>query len=96
MTRKLPVTPNSAPKGTLVVEQMAGGGFVVQGEENTRNFQPLVQKYALKLEILGLRNSRGSVYAMVKKQYGFKGNKQSVYDQLCAYIDKNIKPAKPF
>lgn len=45
------------------------------------------QLAALKLEILGMKHSSGrSIYAHIKRTYGFKGNKQRVYDQFSAYI----------
>lgn len=44
-------------------------------------------KSALKLEVAGMKHSKGSVYAKVKKDFGFKGNKQSVLDQLINHID---------
>jgi hypothetical protein len=43
-------------------------------------------KSALKLECAGMKHSKGSVYAKVKKDFGFKGNKQSVLDQLIQHI----------
>lgn len=55
--------------------------------ESMEMFRLLQMKYALKLEMKGLKHSRGSVYALVKKQLGFKGNKQKVYDQLCNLIE---------
>ena len=44
-------------------------------------------KSALKLEVAGMKHSRGSAYAKVKKDFGFKGNKQSVLKQLVAHIN---------
>ena len=44
-------------------------------------------KSALKLECAGMKHSKGSVYAKVKKDFGFKGNKQSVLEQLIHQID---------
>ena len=44
-------------------------------------------KSALKLECAGMKHSKGSVYAKVKKDFGFKGNKQSVFEQLIHHID---------
>ena len=39
---------------------------------------------ALRLEVAGMKRSRTpTVYAMVKKEFGLKGNKQSVLDQFC-------------
>ena len=37
---------------------------------------------ALKLEILGMRRNGRSVYSIVKEEFGFKGNKQKVLEQL--------------
>ena len=47
-----------------------------------------ILKGMLKCELLGMKRSRSpSAYSMVKKRLGFKGNRQSVYDQLCLYIE---------
>lgn len=64
------------------------GATIITGEADTRFFQLLQWKGALKLEILGMWHSQGSVYAHVKKQLGFKGNKQRVLAQLEAYIEQ--------
>jgi hypothetical protein len=34
-----------------------------------------------------MKHSKGSVYAKVKKDFGFKGNKQYVLEQLIHHID---------
>jgi hypothetical protein len=47
----------------------------------------LLLKSALKLEVAGMKHSKGSVYAKVKKDFGFKGNKQYVLEQLIHHID---------
>ncbi len=49
-------------------------------------YRLLALKGALKLEIKGLKHSQGSVYALVKKEFGFKGNKQRVLAQLEEHI----------
>jgi len=36
----------------------------------------------LKLEILGMKKRGSSCYSIIKKEFGLKGNKQKVYDQL--------------
>jgi uncharacterized protein (DUF2141 family) len=42
----------------------------------------------LKMEIHGLKMSRGqSCYSIVKSEFGFKGNKQSVLDQLLNHME---------
>jgi hypothetical protein len=48
----------------------------------------LTRRAALSLECKGLRHSRGSVYALCKREYGLKGNKQSVLDQMTEIRDE--------
>lgn len=43
----------------------------------------LAQRSALRLELAGMKHSRGSVYAHIKRTYNIRGNKQSVYTQFC-------------
>jgi DNA-binding CsgD family transcriptional regulator len=59
-------------------------------------FNMLAQKYALKLELVGLKHSRGSVYAHIKRVYGLRGSRQSVYTQFCELVEKekgNVHPS---
>lgn len=44
-------------------------------------------KGALRLELLGMKRRGRSVYSIVKQEFGFKGNKQKVYEQLENYIE---------
>jgi hypothetical protein len=45
-------------------------------------------KSALKLECAGMKHSKGhTAYGIAKSSFGFKGNKQSVLNQLVAYIN---------
>ena len=37
---------------------------------------------ALKLELLGMKRRGRSAYAIIKDEFGLKGNKQKVYDQF--------------
>lgn len=55
--------------------------------------QLLTRRAALRLEILGLKHSRGSVYALCKRVYGLSGSKQSVLEQLNTMIE-DIKAAR--
>jgi hypothetical protein len=58
-------------------------------------FNMCAQKQALRLETLGMRHSRGSVYAHIKRTYGLRGSKQAVYTQFCELVEKeraNVKP----
>ena len=58
-------------------------------ESNSRNFVLLSLKGRLKLEILGLKVSKGkTAYSQVKSIFGFKGNRSKVYDLLCQYIEQ--------
>ena len=60
--------------------------MMITGKDNIEMFRLLQMKSALALEIKGLKHSRGSVYALVKKEFNLKGNKQKVFDQLCNII----------
>jgi len=52
-------------------------------------YRLLTLRQALKLEILGLKMSRGaSAYSIIKKELGLKGNKQSVFNQLSTMLGK--------
>ena len=49
-------------------------------------YRLLAIRAALKLEALGMKNSRGSVAQMVKIKYGFKGNASKVLAQYNAML----------
>jgi len=52
-------------------------------------YRLLTLRQALKLEILGLKMSRGaSAYSIIKKELGLKGSKQSVFNQLSTMLGK--------
>ena len=55
---------------------------------NTGLAQMIARKHALKLELAGLKHSGGSVYALVKRTHGLRGNKQSVFTQYCELVEK--------
>lgn len=52
-------------------------------------FRVRTLRSALKLEVLGMSRKGQSVYSIVKQEFGFKGNKQQVLDQLLAYIKEH-------
>ena len=60
---------------------------VIDTQEGLEMYNLLRLKGALKLEVAGMKHSRGSVYAKVKKDFGFKGSKESVLNQLINYIN---------
>jgi hypothetical protein len=45
----------------------------------------------LGMEMKGIKMVRWSVYAQAKRELGFKGNKQAVYDQLVAHIQDVLR-----
>ena len=53
-------------------------------------FQLMQWKHALHLEIKGLKNSRRSVYAHVKKQLGLSGTKKKVSEQLDLIVEEIV------
>lgn len=62
--------------------------FMVQGLKAVNLYHMRTQLAALKLEIAGIRHSRGSVYAHIKKAYGLRGTKQRVYDQFSLLVEE--------
>jgi hypothetical protein len=44
----------------------------------------------LKLELLGMKRRGPSCYKMAKMEFGLKGSKQKVYDQLKAVLDGTL------
>lgn len=63
---------------------------VIHEREDIENFRVLTLRAALKLEIAGMNMSRGrSAYQIIKSEFGFKGSKVKVLDQLDAYIKDN-------
>ena len=57
-------------------------GITITGTENINMFRLITLKHALKLETLGMKRGGRSVYAIVKEEFGLKGSKQKVYEQL--------------
>ena len=54
--------------------------------ESINQFRAKVLLGALKLECLGMKRSGPSVYSIVKREYGLRGSKESVYNQLKSII----------
>ena len=55
---------------------------------NVEFYRLLTLRSALELEIRGMKRRGRSVYSIIKEEFGFKGNKQKVYDQIDEYIKK--------
>ena len=45
-------------------------------------------KARFKMELLGLKGRGPTMYSLIKQNYGFKGNRESVYAQFCEYIEQ--------
>ena len=63
--------------------------LVLDTPEAINGFRVRSLRSALKLEILGMSRRGVSAYRMVKDEFGFKGIKQKVLDQLLAYIKEH-------
>jgi len=57
-------------------------------------FSLVSMKGRFKLELLGMKGSGPTMYSLVKKQFGFKGNREQVYDQFCKYIEQEAQKLK--
>lgn len=52
-------------------------------------FRIYALRACLKLEVLGMKKHHGpTAYSIVKKEFGFKGSKERVLEQLNAHISK--------
>ena len=57
--------------------------IMITGRTSIDNFRILALVKGLKLEILGLKRGRGkSCYQILKDEFGLKGSKRKIYDQL--------------
>ena len=64
--------------------------LVLDTPEKIDMFRFLSLRSALKLECLGMRRGGQTAYSIVKAEYGFKGNKKSVLQQM-EQIIKELK-----
>lgn len=67
---------------------------IITGQENIANARTLTLRGALKLEVAGMTRRGRSAYSIIKQEFGFKGSKQKVLDQLNSYIEQNILPSQ--
>jgi hypothetical protein len=56
--------------------------LVLDTPEKIDMFRFLSLRSALKLECLGMRRGGQTAYSIAKAEYGFKGNKKSVLQQM--------------
>ena len=58
-------------------------GFIITGKDNINLARLLSLKAGLKIEIAGMRVSRGrTCYSIIKDEFNLKGNKQKVLTQF--------------
>ena len=57
-------------------------GTLIATPDSINKVRLLTLKSALKLEILGMNRRGRSVYSIVKQEFGFKGSKAKVLQQL--------------
>jgi hypothetical protein len=63
--------------------------MILDQPEQIEHFRFLTLRQGLKLEIKGLRMSRGaSAYAIIKAELGLKGSRISVFNQLSGMLGK--------
>lgn len=63
--------------------------MIIQTQDQFDLFRILQLRAALRLEVAGMKHSSGrSVCPIVKRMFGWKGNKQAILVKLCAHIDE--------
>jgi len=63
---------------------------VIDTPEGIQAYRVLALKNALAMETMGLKRRGRSVYSIVKEEFGFKGSKKKVLEQLEKYIKDNL------
>ena len=61
--------------------------LVLDTPDSIAVYRLCVLRSALSLECMGMKHSQGSVYALVKREFGFKGSKARVLAQLKAHVE---------
>lgn len=62
------------------------GGFIADTPEGIAFVQLCARRGALRLEVAGMTRRGRSAYSICKSEYGLKGSKASVLEQLNAII----------
>ena len=72
-----------------MIEDHGNGGMTITGE-HIELYRLLALKAALRLEIRGMRRRGRSVGLILKTEFGFKGTKPKLLDQLEAMIKERF------
>ena len=59
---------------------------MITGKDNIELYRLITLKYALKLELKGMKRKGRTAYSLIKQEFNLKGNKQKVYDQFTTII----------
>lgn len=95
MLRNAPGNGHSPPYEPFMPEQR-DSAVLVSGPKQAALYQILQLKHALKLELKGLRISRGgSAYGYIKKRFGLTGSKQKVFDAFAKMADDMLQGKIP-
>jgi hypothetical protein len=72
-------------------EKKFTSGHLTITSEEVPVYRILVLRSMLKLEVAGMKKRGRSAYSVVKSDFGFKGNKVKVLDQLNSMIFERYK-----
>jgi hypothetical protein len=61
---------------------------MITGEESIELYRMMVLQKMLHLEICGLKRRGRSAYSIIKQDFGLKGNRQRVHEQLSDLIEE--------
>ena len=89
--------PVRSEKVAYKPEVSEGGAVSIVGPDQVDRFRLKMLKMGLEAELRGRRLTRGqSAYAIIKQEFGLKGNKQKVYDQFVALINRILSGEDPY
>jgi hypothetical protein len=72
----------------MAIESIPGGGTIITGKRDIHLVHMLAQRAAFRLELAGMRRRGRTVYAIVKEEYGLRGNRRRVFEQFCKMVDE--------
>ena len=77
-----------------MIEATPGGGVMFAGRDAVAVFRLVVLRNAMNAEARGIRVTRSSVYAQIKREFGLRGNKVSVAEQFSTLSERLIAEAR--
>ena len=61
---------------------------IIDSPSGIRFMRLLALRGALRLEIQGLKRRGPSAFSIIKREFGLRGNRESVLTQFCEYIEQ--------